>query len=132
MGLLELFSSYLKLYRLPSVQRELILEFYTTKRYTIYHLKYHRPFSRICFKEVDATLEKDSLIDYHTSLSRESEVTVQSLCKHFTLCQQRWRGVTFVIFYMNFPKRLKLLHVLHLFGVLMIFLLMFSVSYMYV
>ena len=66
MGLLELFSSYLKLYRLPSVQRELILEFYTTKRYTIYHLKYHRPFSRICFKEVDATLEKDSLIDYHT------------------------------------------------------------------
>ena len=27
MGLLELFSSYLKLYRLPSVQRELILEF---------------------------------------------------------------------------------------------------------
>ena len=27
MGLLELFSSYLKLYRLPSVQRALILEF---------------------------------------------------------------------------------------------------------
>ena len=59
-------------------------------------------------------------------------ITVQSFCKHFTLCQQRWRGVTFVIFYLNFPKRMKLLHVLHSFGVLMIFLLMFSVSYMYV